>query len=34
MALLDDAVADLSRVGQALEMKKVKLDDLISTEER
>merc|ERR1719233_2692620 len=33
VALLDDAVADLNRVGQALEMKKVKLDDLISTEE-
>ena len=34
MAMLDEAEAAFNKVVQAVEMKKVKLDDLISTEER
>jgi hypothetical protein len=32
--MLDEATADFNKVAQAVEMKKVKLDDLISTEEK
>ena len=32
--MLDEAEAAFNRVAQAVEMKKVKLDDLMSTEER